>query len=237
MAYNWIVQSTTTDATEVNANFQEVGSGSRLPTLITDTGAFNTTSVYDLGSSTYRWGTVYANNIDVSGTVSNTWNRIALSEIASATGSIEFTGLNGDTDIMYKLICRIVDGENVVLNYNMIFNGDSSGSYGYQYLAGQSTSVFALRLTSQTAMLVGSDSSNTTPSYCFSETLLYAKTGYERLALTDFLREGNGTYILQNFYLGQIWSDTSSTITSIKIYADTTTALGVGTYVELWARR
>jgi hypothetical protein len=237
MAYNWIVLSTTTDATEVNANFQEVGSGSRLPTLITDTGAFNTTSVYDLGSSTYRWGTVYANNIDVSGTVSNTWNRIAVSDINSATNSIEFTGLDGDTDIMYNIICRFVRTENTATSYELIFNGDSSGSYGYQELNAQATAITAARLTSLTSIEIAETVNQSTPSYSFSDTLIYAKTGFERLCLIDVLAEGTGTYVLKNQFRGGIWSDSSSTITSIKIYGNTTTAIGVGSYVELWARR
>ena len=67
MTYHWLVNSETTDAPDMNDNFQEVGSGSRLPTLINTSGAVNTTGVYDLGTTTARWNNLYCVDIDFSG--------------------------------------------------------------------------------------------------------------------------------------------------------------------------
>ncbi|MDY6888129.1 MAG: hypothetical protein SVV88_10915, partial [Pseudomonadota bacterium] len=61
MSLTTFVSSTLTDAIEINDNFKHVGQGNLLP--MGGSGLDNTTSVYDLGSSTYKWNNLFVNNI------------------------------------------------------------------------------------------------------------------------------------------------------------------------------
>lgn len=242
MAYNWILQSTTTDASDMNDNFQAIGAGTRLPTLLTNTGAFYTDSVYDLGSSAKRWKTLYCNEIDAN-SIGSTWGRISTNEIGSNTNSLEITGLDGNVDIFYTLICRFIFTEQTTCNYNLFFASagsyDSDTNYGSQQMRAESTTVAATRNTARSGIFLGAAASASSETQTvFSNSLIYAKTGYERPIMTDIANKGIvGKNVQEIIYSSAIWNNTTATITSMKIVADTTTGIGVGSYIELWARR
>jgi hypothetical protein len=234
MAYVKVQQYNTMSSSEMNANFQYIGSGTKLPAQNQD--LENTNGSLNLGSSTYRWNTLYADNSNFSGTVSNTWTRIASTTLDSESTSIEFSGLNGDTDIMYKLIAYVTgQGMSVAsIENKIVLNQDSSSSYGYQEVRTVlSTLTTAGRVTLQSFITLQLQSQNRLNFY---EMLIYAKTGYERLLTLKNIEEGYNSYI-DNYYMrNAIWNNKVDTLTSIKLYSSGI-GLGVDTHIELYARR
>jgi hypothetical protein len=172
---------------------------------------------YDLGSSTYRWSDIHIQNLDIAsgGRVENTWNMISEVTLDSTATSIEFTGLNGDTDEIYHIIVIGIH-DATGLSY-FIFNGDSAANYGYQLMSGQSVAASASRGTAENYLFLGNSGRDTTTAKNnLNEILVYAKTGYERLVINNSLNSGGDTSVYQLRIWGQIWNNTSSTITSLK---------------------
>lgn len=223
-------------SSEMNANFQWIGQGDKLPKGGQSLSA--TDGVYDLGSDSKRWGTVYLDEIPSVTTLKNTWYRIATAEITATTSSVEFTGLNGDTDAMYRILFFTRYRQQDI---TIFFNNDSSESYGLQqmngtrhdvihglrYIPGYQTYLPLIRWVGE----VGQSN--------FYDVLIYAKTGYERIIKSramGFISYTSPSVMWNVGFSHGVWNNTTDTITSIKlrfwIYD-----LETGTYMELYARR
>lgn len=240
MAFTWIQNSQSTDALIVDANFQEVGSGSILPKLINTSGSNATTGVYDLGSVAYKWNNIYANNLDFSGQIGDVMNRIYSVEIPSATSRIEITGLNGDTDYIYELATRFVYANAPAnFNYMLHFNGDTSVAYGYQRIRSNTAGVASAFSGSEQGifLVMASSADTTTSNLYFTHTVIFAKSGHERQTLQNSNAFAAQRYIKWNVFESGIWTNTAATITTMVLSGPTTTAIGVGSTVDLWARR
>ena len=153
-------------------------------------------------------------------------------ELNSAVSSYTISGLDGDTEQQYRLICRIVDN-SAGPSYGIRFNNDSGNNYGYQYLTGFNATADAGRNTLSYAYIGGNDKTN---SIHFSDTLIYAKSGYVRTALTKALHDAAGTTIQKIFSIGTSWNNTSDNITSLVISSNQTNGIGVGSRIILLAR-
>jgi len=238
MAYHVIQQSTTTDANDVRENFEHIGSGSRLPMSIGSGGAGYTDSTYDLGSSAYKWNNLYCNEIILNGETFTSWNRISTTEITSGTvARIEITGLNGDTDIEYEIIARIISGDATSQSYYLHCNGDSASNYAYEEINGNAAVVSASINSATGYYLSIVNQQTTTTKIIFGNGKLYAKTGYERTFISDFLGKASEKYCPFIINTGQIWNNTSSTITSLVFTGPTTTSFATGTFIDIYARR
>ena len=125
--------------------------------------------------------------IEVQGEIENAWRKIYTNDLTSAAASVTMSGLTGDTDIFYRLICRFKD-KDAVGNYHLRPNADSTADkYGYQQLMGRDSTASAARNTTEDKIFIGY--TGTKQAYSFSETLLYAKSGYVRTALTQYMDE------------------------------------------------
>ena len=150
------------------------------------------------------------------------WEIIQSVDVASNQTNIVFSGLNGNVDEEYKIVAKI---ESTSSNYTIIFNGDTSVNYAYQYIAtngGTGTDVG--RSNSSSNIYLGTGAS----THLISDITIYAKTGYVRpvVATTSDTFNYTGTY-------GGQWSNTSSNITSITIQGP----MHTGTHIELWSKR
>jgi hypothetical protein len=207
MAYVKVEQYNTMSSSEMNANFQYIGSGTKLPAQNQD--LENTNGSLNLGSNTYRWNTLYADNISGSTgadtSISNTWTRIETIQVTAATSSIEFSGLNGDTDIMYKIFARSVGNTTATVIFIMNFNNDSSSNYGYHQIEGSGSSSSSIRIQNQDYIYFGDSSDNT---LSMQEITIYAKTGYERIGNIDLINKHiiniNKHKIIYNSRFGKI---------------------------------
>jgi len=153
--------------------------------------------------------------------------------LTEAATSITISGLDGDTDILYELECRFVNGYAGGVDYLARLNNDSGANYGYQYLNGADT-VIGVARSVNTGLFVGYISA--IDKINFMEKIIYAKSGYVRTAITKVARNITGTTIDQIQILGESWNNTSDNITSIVLVGNTN-CLGIGTYIRLKALR
>ncbi len=152
----------------------------------------------------------------------------------SAATSKTFSGLDGNTDVVYELRGRTVNGYNGNGSYSVQVNGDTGNNYGWQRIYASDTTVGADR-TVHGAFYCGSLSALSHVG--MFDLLLYAKSGYVRTALLDDFYGINGTSISAMDVKGYSWNNTADNITSLVVSATQTGGLGVGTVIELWALR
>ena len=236
MPFTTFTKNTTISAAEITGNFDHIGAGDMLPRG--GTSLSPTTGVYNIGSDSFKWNDVFATNINITGELSQCINLIAETTLSVTASNIEFTGLNGDTDVIYLIRAYIV-ATTTALEIYAIFNNDSAtASYGWQYLIGYGTAVGAGRFTTWDGIsLTYTGSDTTTSNLAYSESIIYAKTGNERLVIVESIDMCDATYIGRIVVKGAIWNNTTSTITSLKILNSGGVNFAAGTNIQLWAKR
>lgn len=162
------------------------------------------------------------------------WKQIYTHTVTGAAEtSITIPDLLGNTDLVYKLEARIVNGYNGVCIPALRINNDTGSNYGYQYLQGASTSPAAGRNV-ETGINLGwaSALSNIT----MQSVLIHAKSGYVRTVLVESNDDIGGTTINDVLIRGASWNNTADEITSLVVLADQANGLGIGTEITLSAR-
>lgn len=140
------------------------------------------------------------------------------------------SGLNGNTDVLYRLVTRVVNGFSGTATYSFRLNNDSATNYGYQDVYGDNVTAGAVRST-QTGIQF---SSNSTLNYIsFAETLLYVKSGYVRTAIIKSCYNISGTTVGVIKLSGHSYNNTTNNITSMVVSSDQTNGLGIGTFIRL----
>ena len=137
-------------------------------------------------------------------------------EFATTASSLTITGLKGNTDKEYKLICRFID-DTTVGDYKLTFNTDTGNNYGYQDIKGINTDKSAARDTSEAYIHIGQTA--TDDYICFSETDIYAVSGNERTAISTYAYDITGTTVTGIIQRGSVWSNTADEITQMVITA------------------
>jgi len=233
--YTSFIKLTTISADDMNNNFNHCFAGDWLPlsgaSLTTDT-----TETLDMGSQTDSWNTLYCNNLNIDGEIKQAFNLIAEVTLSSTVSAIEFTNLDGDKDETWLLnIYTVLSATSTSMQIKMVFNGDSGTNYCYQQINAQGASLSASR-NIRDNFEVGYTPATTTARRMICEGVMYSKTGNERLMISENMTvEESSSYvnILQLF--GHIWNNTSSTITSIKIYTDENNFC-TNTNIQIWAK-
>jgi hypothetical protein len=124
--------------------------------------------------------------------IENTWDKIFsyTCEHSFAEQSLQIDNLEGDSDVVYKLIVRVsgYGSEDTLLQ----FNEDATDNYGYQYMRGADAVSSAYYALLQTSLPL----THTSNHYqCgFAECLIYAKSGTERLLHIDTVRDITSRY-------------------------------------------
>ena len=145
-----------------------------------------------------------------------TFQKIYSTTLTEAATSVTISNLDGDTDTIYELILRVVNGYNGAANYYLRPNNDSDVDYGYQEIDGADTTASAVRDTSEAQMHLGYAAALNNLS--FSETILYVKSGYLRTALTQLIKTITGTTCTSINLKGQVYQDTATNITNNYYY-------------------
>ena len=213
-----------------------------------DSGTTRSTTAQTIGlvlNTTAISGSVYPIVVNLNGAGSGgagssggtVWQMIASTDIASAVTSYTFSGLSGDTDGEYQIVARIVAGASGGINYTVNPNADiTTTDYGYQDVYGSGSSAGGQQATSYSGLDMGWTAG--TGQLSTSTSFLYAKSGQTRIMLNLIGSSTGGTTTTSDTYLiTSSWNNTASVITSLEILASTTNGLGVGTHLELWARR
>jgi len=163
--------------------------------------------------------------------IKGAWERIYDSTLSSAATSVTISGLEGNTDVLYRLIVRSVKGTNSG-NNAIRPNSDSGNNYGSQYLKGQNTTASSLRGTADNYIYLGTTTN--ADDMAMSDTLIYAKSGYERTILALIVSAVNGTTVDTTQIQGNSWNNTADEITSLLVYSTGVDGLGIGTHIELY---
>ena len=134
MTFRIFKNSTTADASDTNDNYYHIGQGSRLP--MGGSSLNNTNGVYDLGSSSYRWGDIYASTISTESLYSEgiTWRFISKATVNTATTRLEITGINEVIDKEYLFVYMFITETSTSTQIGLFFSEQSGGSYYNNYI-------------------------------------------------------------------------------------------------------
>ena len=144
-----------------------------------------------------------------------------------------YNELDGDRDVLYKLILRMISGANSN-DYYSYLNYDNGTNYGDQRLIAYGATINAARVTGKTQLLEALERGASTNGLSLYDILFYAKSGFNKAALTSGTDRISGTTVTMVDLNGDTWSNVTDKITSWRIVSGQTSGLGIGTHVELW---
>lgn len=164
------------------------------------------------------------------------WKEIYTHTVTGAAEtSITIPDLHGDVDLEYKLEARIVNGYNGASVYQVRPNNVSTDVYGSQVLYGYESTIGATRVTTGAyGWTIGANAALNNISQ--STTIIQAKSGYIRTAITEETRSIATTTIGELDLFGFSWNNTVDEITSLVVLADQANGLGIGSVITLSAR-
>ena len=169
--------------------------------------------------------------MNIKGTLKYAWQEVYKTTLGASASSVTISNLKGNSDVLYRLIVRPYNTLGWIL---MTFNTDTGSNYGYQSLFGVDTAVTAARATD---VGVYPDYSGVQAGeVSFSETLIYAKSGYVRPMINNFLFRNSGTTVAGTGIQGMVWNNTVNEITQIVLtaaYSSGTPLFDAGTYICL----
>lgn len=166
--------------------------------------------------------------------IKGAWTRIASSTLGSrATTILNVTGLDGDRDVMYRIIIggRVTGGTGGTA---IRFNGDSGSNYGYQFLVGDNTSVIGAQ--GSFSFVRTGYAANGADQNFMNEFIVFSKKGFVRPGICTSVTGINGTTINEIVISGQVWSNTADAINAILVYTDSPN-FEVGTTCDIYALR
>jgi len=158
------------------------------------------------------------------------WRQVYSNTLASAATSVTISGLDGNTDISYWIVARIIGGTTADIYLQP--NGDTASNYGSQRLVGNNTTVSALRNTSETGLKFDSVLAN---NVTMIKGILYAKSGYGRTFNGETMNQVTGTTINGVVRWDSVWNNTADNITSLVLLSSAASGLGIGTFIEIYA--
>ena len=165
----------------------------------------------------------------------DTWQRVYSNTLTEAATSITISDLDGDTDEEYRLIARVVSGANTATTLLRINNDSTANIYGNQSLEAQATNIYPSR---GTASFIYIDANNSAQgALMFADLIIHAKSGFVRTVLGKYTSNISGTTVTSIGMVGQSWNNTADNITSLVIFSDVANGLGVGTVIELYAKK
>jgi hypothetical protein len=163
--------------------------------------------------------------------IEGTWERIYSNTITSATSSFSITGLEGNTDVIYRLVTRIISDDVSTPTYRFYLSNDTTdANYGRQNLQAIVSTIIAPRANNYIFFGYADASGQIN----MADTLIYAKSGYNRIFLLNNVCQISGTRVRRVFICGGVWNDSSTELTSIDLTCDTAGGFGVGSNIELY---
>jgi hypothetical protein len=143
--------------------------------------------------------------------------------------------VNGDVDEEYKLLSNVMI--STAATYPALrLNNDSGANYGYQTVYGAGVTISASRSTSSFFILYGATATSVVGDFYSSSSIIYAKSGYLRTALTS-ATNGATTTVDDLSEWGQTWNNTTAPISSLVLFSyNGNEGLGVGTKFILYRK-
>lgn len=161
----------------------------------------------------------------------NSWALIYDNTVGSAVSDVTATGLDGDTDEVYKIQMYVVSAASGA-SFDIQPNGDSGANYWYQYILGAGSSVTAGQDTAYTRILGTFAAASGDAAQ--ANVTLYAKSGSKRVA--DSLGDRGSGSNAQMMTANTGWNNTGDNITSLKFISNVSGAIGAGSRFMIWKK-
>lgn len=243
MTYYPFSEGSLAQSEQMMRNYYHIADGVQYPFSVSANNGFTLASAtYDIGASTTVFQDVHTVNLHLYDSVASAdkslWYLVAESTLSDTATAITFSltsGIDGDSCEVYRIFCKFAA---ITGTMRMIINGDSAANYGWQYMRGISSASDAARATGQNYIEVGSCLAVTTGvvKISYSEVLLYAKTGNERLALIDYGTHMTGDFVYSIINRSGIWNNSANTITTLK-FIHNADSFYTGTNIQIWGRQ
>jgi hypothetical protein len=174
-------------------------------------------------------------DLDVQGDfTADVMQKVYETDLTASANSINITGLNGNTDILYNLIINAIScqvGADYV--YARLNNDSAANSIGLEEIYGSNATTSAIQYSTLNSLNLAYFNAINTSS--LDSVLIFAKSGGPRILLGGHNWGISGTTISSVWKTGQVWIDTSANITSIFLYTGVANNIGSTSHVELWA--
>lgn len=224
-----------------NTNIEDV-SGTTVTTLFSGGYVWNDTST-NITSMTFMCSAGTALGVGtrviilrpVTNTGAKTWVEVGSSVLGAAASSVTFSGLDGDVDQVYMYDVQFKGTGGVTQGF-IKPNNLGTGIYGLQALRAVNTTVSAERRAGDSTGYIDSNSVTASGSYASFQGIMYAKTGFIRPWLVNFITSISGTTVTSAGVSGGVLNDTSTNITSL-VLGTTANNWDIGTQVKLYALR
>lgn len=165
--------------------------------------------------------------------INGAWIEIDSNILGASASSVTFSGLSGNTDQIY-MISQMIKAKTSSQYSVFRFNGDTSTSnYGLQQIRGQSTSLTAERRSSD-GFLYNNIGGTGAGSYYQLNTILFAKSGFQRVTLSNSATGISGTTVDSIGVNGGTWINTANELTTILCYP-TAGEFDIGSQFKLYA--
>ena len=169
------------------------------------------------------------------------WVLVEEKNITSATTSVTFSNLNGDSDVEYEISGMLVGGSATIAHLMLRPNGDATATnFKAEYLQGNSASVTSAALTNWAGCwLTGASNAQ----YGSFKTRFMAKSGSVRTYQGETMYQAATSSVTLAAMVNGLWANTTSNITSLTLASDNSTGttvtngIGVGSRIALYARR
>lgn len=171
-------------------------------------------------ASALQWGSIcdaLATYIEANISSSGGWSLVDSSVATGDASFVQFTGLNGDTALFYKLIYDILTPASTTVIYELRPNGLTTNQEA-QRLYGTISSAVADEPASRIVLDRSTDAQR-----LVGETMVAASTGAARSAV-GLAARGDTTPDSKVSIWGGAWSDTSTNLTSFNIVPSTGSA-------------
>lgn len=167
--------------------------------------------------------------------IQGSWVEVGTRTLAAKSTSFDFTGLNGDRDVLYLLSCQVKSDSGNMGETGLRFNNDTGSNYGYQEVYAQNTGITAARYTARTNINAACNAW-TTGYGGMANILIFAKSGFNRCTLGSSVQDINGTAIEYLNMDGGTWQNTADVINQITLYTGTD-KIAAGSVCRLMALR
>ncbi|HMV44833.1 MAG TPA: hypothetical protein PKL30_24815 [Leptospiraceae bacterium] len=158
-------------------------------------------------------------------------------DVTSSTNTVTVSGLNGDTDLSYRIHTVIVSNTASGCDTFVRPNNDSNtANYSSLGINASTSTVGQAYYSTIGGLRVGSTGTSNDMVSCHS--FLYAKTGLKRHLVADCIDMANASSTVQNkAHYGGLWTNSATNISSLVFFSTCANGIGAGSHIEVWARR
>jgi len=164
------------------------------------------------------------------------WELIEEKEITSPVQQVDFLNVDGEKGIFFKLLAIFKNEAGVGCEY--LLQPNLSGVSTHRVAVGTNWDGATItEIHSQEPEPAGFHISYVDSGCCtFAYAYFYLKTSLPRLFIVDHVAELEAGVCRANRRIVSLWPDTTTQITSLRIYATQANGIGVGSIISLFGR-